>query len=383
MALRARFSGDNYLNGKVENQCLHELILTAAELSTDEFTERIRAAVERMELRSNRALCENRDLTEREKKLSSDDRDELEALRKAEAVREHRERVIAAIGEATDRDPRPETRAAFGEFVEALTRGIPHRVRIECRSVTSANAGARGAVAVEAIGRPQWLWQAAGIPFFPATGLTVSGPKFAALVTRSATAEGVAKPSMADPTLEQETLQAFAVVEEVSDQLVRFSIGAQAVSERLAAESVFSVNYAFAEALEAAAGTPVTYATSASHMADTGIATIWAATGAKPTALVVSPLDYASLADKAAVGPGDGIGAEVVRFNGTVLLVNSAITAGVGVVLNGAAFSAHGTDVLLASAPNLNTNMVTLRAETYAALLQHDAGAIVAVELAA
>jgi hypothetical protein len=73
---------------------------------------------------------------------------------------------------------------------------------------------------------------------------------------------------MADPTLEQETLQAFAVVEEVSDQLVRFSIGAQAVSERLAAESVFSVNYAFAEALEAAAGTPVTYATSASHMAD-------------------------------------------------------------------------------------------------------------------
>jgi hypothetical protein len=38
---------------------------------------------------------------------------------------------------------------------------------------------------------------------------------------------------------------------------------------------------------------------------------------------------------------------------------------------------------LLASAPNLNTNMVTLRAETYAALLQHDVGAIVAVELAA
>jgi hypothetical protein len=39
--------------------------------------------------------------------------------------------------------------------------------------------------------------------------------------------------------------------------------------------------------------------------------------------------------------------------------------------------------VLLASAPNLTKNVVTLRAETYAALLQHDAGAIVAVELAA
>ena len=297
--------------------------------------------------------------------------------------REHRERVIAAIGEATDRTPRPETRAAFGEFVEALTRGVPHRVQIETRSVTTAVAGARGAVAVEAIGRPQWLWQDAGIPFFPADSLTVSGPKFAALVARSATAEAGTKPNMTDPTLEQETLQAFAVVEEISDQVVRFGVGATAVTNRLAAESVFSVNAAFAEALEAAAGTAVTYATSASHMADHGIATIWAATGAKPTAIIANPADYPLLSDKAAVGPGDGIGAEVVRFNGTVLLVNSAITAGVGVVLNGAAFSAHGTDVLLASAPNLNTNMVTLRAETYAALLQHDVGAIVAVELAA
>ena len=67
-----------------------------SELPGEEFTERVRAAVERMELRSNRALAENRDLTEREKQLSSDDHDELEALRKAEAVREHRERVIAA-----------------------------------------------------------------------------------------------------------------------------------------------------------------------------------------------------------------------------------------------------------------------------------------------
>ena len=103
-----------------------------------------------MELRSNRALAEHRDLTEREKQLSSDDHDELEALRKAEAVREHRERLMQAIGEAVDAAPRPETRAAFGEFVAALTRGVPHRVQIETRSVTTAVAGARAAVAVEA-----------------------------------------------------------------------------------------------------------------------------------------------------------------------------------------------------------------------------------------
>ena len=51
-------------------------------------------------------------------------------------------------------------------------------------------------------------------------------------------------------------------------------------------------------------------------MADHGIATIWGATGAKPTAIIVNPADYPLLSDKAAVGPGDGIGAEVVRFNG-------------------------------------------------------------------
>ena len=36
---------------------------------------------------------------------------------------------------------------------------------------------------------------------------------------------------MTDPTLEQETLQAFAVVEEVSDQVVRFGVGAPAATE--------------------------------------------------------------------------------------------------------------------------------------------------------
>jgi hypothetical protein len=51
---------------------------------------------------------------------------------------------------------------------------------------------------------------------------------------------------------------------------------------------VFSVNAATADAVETAAGTPVTFATSASHMADLGIAKVWAKTGAKPTAQLVN-----------------------------------------------------------------------------------------------
>jgi hypothetical protein len=55
----------------------------------------------------------------------------------------------------------------------------------------------------------------------------VSGPKFAAPVARSATAEAGTKPNMTDPTFEQETLQAFAVAEDFSDQVVRFGVGAR------------------------------------------------------------------------------------------------------------------------------------------------------------
>jgi hypothetical protein len=87
------------------------------------------------------------------------------------------------------------------------------------------------------------------------------------------------------------------------------------------------------------------------------------------------------LSDKAAVGPGDTIGAETVRFNGIPLIANDAITSGVGVAVNGRAFSAHGTEVLFASLPNVVNNTVTLRAETYFALVQHDEGAIAAVGL--
>uniref|UniRef100_A0A5Q5BP82 Phage major capsid protein n=1 Tax=Mycobacterium sp. (strain MCS) TaxID=164756 RepID=A0A5Q5BP82_MYCSS len=359
-------------------------------LSDDELHTRSAAATERCETRIDRAQTENRDMTERERDLTAADRDELVVIRDALEIRSARraegeaiEQRRRDIGRAIESMPRPESRAAIGAFVEGLSHGVPVRVNVECRSITSATAGARTEVANNSGGRPEWLWTAAGIPFNRATSLKVQGPKWAALVARSATAEGGTKPNATDPTLEEETLQAFAVVEEVSDQVVRYGIGAQAVADRLAAESVFSVNAAFAGALEAAAGTPVTYATSASHMADLAIARVWAKTGAKPTALLVNSADYPLLSAKASVGPGDGIGAEVVRFNGTVLVVNDAVTAGVGVVFNGAGFSAHASDVLLASAPNLNTNMVTLRAETYAALLQHDAGAIVAVDLAA
>ena len=255
------------------------------------------------------------------------------------------------------------------------------RIPVEHRSITSANPGARGAVAVETIGRPDWLYTACSIPFTRANALTVRGPLYAALVAQSASAEAQNQPAMTDPTLATATLAAFAVVQTVSRQVVRFGVGAQAVIDRLAAQSVFSVNKAIADALQTAAGAPLGYMGSARQSADLAVATVFARTGARPTALVVNSEDYPSLSDKAAVGHGDTIGAEIVRFNGIPLIANDAITSGVGVAINGRTFTAHGTEVLFTSRPNVVNNTVTLRAETYFALVQHDEGAIAAVGL--
>jgi hypothetical protein len=283
------------------------------------------------------------------------------------------------VGEAIAAMPNPVETRALSDFASAVVEGRPVRIPVEPRSIASPNPGARGAVAVEAIGRPGWLYTACSIPFARANELTVRGPLYAALVAYSATAEN--KPAMTDPTLATATLAAFSVVQTVSHQAVRFGVGTQAVIDRLAAESVFSVNKAIADALETAAGAPLGYLGSASQSADLAIATVWAQTGALPTALVVNSEDYPSLSGTAAVGPGDTIGTEVVQFNGIPLLANDAITSGVGVAVNGRAFSAHGTEVLFTSLPNVVNNTVTLRAETYFALLQHDEGAIAAVGL--
>jgi hypothetical protein len=52
------------------------------ELPADDFDERIRSAAERMEMRTNRALVENRDLTQREVGLCEADKAELVACRR-------------------------------------------------------------------------------------------------------------------------------------------------------------------------------------------------------------------------------------------------------------------------------------------------------------
>ena len=158
-----------------------------SELSDEEFTERIRAAVERMELRSNRALAEHRDLTERGKQLSADDRDELEALRKAEAVREHRERVMQAISEVTEQRSAPfrptllVSDRHLEEHAAALREGRPYgavEVETRARVTVAGDLGSAGAWDPGAPNEPRHLIPFAGIPVSELTGRTAQVPAY-------------------------------------------------------------------------------------------------------------------------------------------------------------------------------------------------------------
>ena len=64
-----------------------------------------------------------------------------------------------------------------------------------------------------------------------------------------------------------------------------------------------------------------------------------------------------------------------------VAMVNSALTAGVATVVAGSGFTAHGTDTIVATLPILSTNELEILVEQYFALLQHDEGAVAAVNL--
>ena len=104
--------------------------------------------------------------------------------------------------------------------------------------------------------------------------------------------------------------------------MLRFGAGPTAVTDRLAAESVFSVNAAGRRAGNRGRHTCRVHCVSITH-GRPDIAKMWAKTGAKPTALVLNSADYPRLSDKAAVGPGDTVGGEVARFNGIPLVVKA------------------------------------------------------------
>ena len=99
-------------------------ITELAELPLEEIEERIQLAAGRVEQRIQRVQTEERDLTEREADLCSDDKIELSALKDALQLRcrnaEYTERMTSALGEAI------ETRASGREWQPSLLVSRQH-----------------------------------------------------------------------------------------------------------------------------------------------------------------------------------------------------------------------------------------------------------------
>lgn len=159
------------------------------DLPASEIEHRTAAAVDRIETRSQRALVENRDLTQRESDLTKADTEELTALRQAAACHERIEARSNAIEEAT-RDHRRavETRSQptllvseqhLHEHAAALSEGRPFgAVETRARVTAAGDLGSAGAWHPGAPNEPRHLIAFAGIPVSELTGRTAQVPAY-------------------------------------------------------------------------------------------------------------------------------------------------------------------------------------------------------------
>lgn len=361
----------------------------AEECSADELEHRRDAALERIETRIERAQSAARDLTDREATLSRDDRAEIEAcdeavemVRRRDETRDKAHRVHLELARMRGEQEIRQAWSSLADFEAGLRAGVPQRVAVGAevfhRAATTATAGETVEVAART-GRPAFIWSVLGVPFFRAASSKVEGPTWTALAAQAATAEGGTKPTMADATLDSQQLAAYGVVHTVSDRVVRFGIGEDAVTARLAAEAVYSVNAGVIARLSTH-GTELAFATDTTTSLDTAIAEVVARTGGA-TGIIINPAEYPAVAARSATNAADVESGTVSGYNGLRIFMHPSMAAGHGIVVNGSWLSAHATDVLLASLPKLSTNEIELRAECYAAVLIGDASAVQRVDL--
>lgn len=171
-----------------------------AQLPDDERTERVRAAVERIEMRANRCRVENRDLTAREASLCTDDRDELEALQKAVAIAEHAERTRTAIAEAIETRSRSrDYQSPFMLSDDNVTTLESARKRFENVTVLETRAalattdmGTAREYGPNGLQAPRSLWRSSGIPTTAPDGYAAVVPQFTLPGGVALVGEGVA-----------------------------------------------------------------------------------------------------------------------------------------------------------------------------------------------
>ncbi len=199
-------------------------------LPRSEVEHRTAANVERIETRTQRAVAENRDLSDREADLTRQDHDELTVLKQAlacfdqiEARGRHVDEAIELHRRGVEVRSAPWTptltvsRANIEQHAAALAEGrgygaVEHRSRV----TAAADLGSAGGWATVAPAEPRHLISFAGIPVSELTGRTAQVPQFVGPTASAGVDESTDHPEYDDVTPVNLTASRFGRFSEVS-----------------------------------------------------------------------------------------------------------------------------------------------------------------------
>ncbi|WP_322859146.1 hypothetical protein U8D42_04005 [Mycobacterium europaeum] len=338
-----------------------------AELPESEFCDRIRNAFARIESRGLRAEYDQRSLTMREKQLNDDDKEELEALKAADEIRQRADKSrqeqeysqrSAEIGAAIDaraRGRQLSPLAVSGEHIdmleEARRRGQTITVVEERAALLTTDFGSRREYLASGLLAPRTLWRASGIPTTtPATGYTAVTPSFTLPDGAALKTENVAGAEFDAVNPSEVTLgRAHAWSDISSEGLLSTSIAEiTAAHSRIVSRHV---DYATVAAIEAAADAGNTIDEALLQVADEAAAdvtSLW---------IVGTAAALSTLVGNATFTPTSGPDTEsfAAAYGGAKVYVSGAATADVLTVFHPQSFRAYATSLSSATVIDAST----------------------------
>lgn len=314
----------------------------------DELMERRKSLIHQAQTIAKRGVDEKRDLTEHEQNMFDGHIAEAEALQeRAKQIRD---------GERAAHELEESFRSVTG--VDPSRRRGPHLLHVPDQAVRELHAATnerrtyswqaspeeRAALVTGTYGTttgwhgfgadgPLLLHDIGGAAIEQLSGLKLSYPTFTLPTASASVAETVTVGEYATSTAGTLTAARFGRWTDISAEASLN--GTNSIIRMHAMAVARDLNAACVDALETAAGTAVTYATSAEFMVKRSIAVICDRTACDPSALmlIVNPADAPAFADTTPTNGAD-IASTVERFSGARIFASTAQTAGIALVAN-------------------------------------------------